>query len=126
MDKIILPIDAAFIIDELRKNGFEGHIVGGCVRDSIMGIKPHDYDITTSALSLIHIYEWAEAEATGLLYMLVDAGDDVKEGQKLAEICDMFGNVINEVYAKFDGHVLIIASTLAIKKGDDLITYGQS
>lgn len=49
MDKIILPIDAAFIIDELRKNGFEGHIVGGCVRDSIMGIKPHDYDITTSA-----------------------------------------------------------------------------
>ncbi len=71
-------------------------------------------------------HEWAEAEATGLLYMLVDAGDDVKEGQKLAEICDMFGNVINEVYAKFDGHVLIIASTLAIKKGDDLITYGQS
>lgn len=49
MDKIILPADAAFIIDELRKNGFEGHIVGGCVRDSIMGIKPHDYDITTSA-----------------------------------------------------------------------------
>lgn len=49
MDKIILPADAAFIIEELRKNGFEGHIVGGCVRDSIMGIKPHDYDITTSA-----------------------------------------------------------------------------
>ncbi len=49
MDKIILPPDAAFIINELRKNGFEGHIVGGCVRDFIMGIKPHDYDITTSA-----------------------------------------------------------------------------
>ncbi len=49
MDKIILPPDAAFIIDRLRENGFEGHIVGGCVRDSIMGIKPHDYDITTSA-----------------------------------------------------------------------------
>ena len=49
MDKIILPVDAAFIIDELRKNGFEGHIVGGCVRDSIMSIKPHDYDITTSS-----------------------------------------------------------------------------
>lgn len=49
MDKIKLPPDAAFIIDRLRENGFEGHIVGGCVRDAIMGIPPHDYDITTSA-----------------------------------------------------------------------------
>ena len=71
-------------------------------------------------------HEWAEAEESGLLYMLVKEGDDIKEGQKLAEICDMFGNVINEVYAKYDAHVLIIASTLGIKKGDDLITYGQS
>lgn len=50
MNDIILPADAAFIIDSLRKNGFEGHIVGGCVRDAIMGIIPHDYDITTSAM----------------------------------------------------------------------------
>lgn len=49
MEKINIPKDAAFIIDELFKNGYEGHIVGGCVRDAIMGIKPHDYDITTSA-----------------------------------------------------------------------------
>ena len=49
MDKIIIAPDAAFIIEELRKNGFEGHIVGGCVRDALMGTAPHDYDITTSA-----------------------------------------------------------------------------
>ena len=29
---------------------YEGYIVGGCVRDALMGIEPHDYDITTSAL----------------------------------------------------------------------------
>lgn len=30
--------------------GYEGYIVGGCVRDALMGLAPHDYDITTSAL----------------------------------------------------------------------------
>ena len=45
-----LPDDVNYILTELDKNGHEGYIVGGCVRDYIMGIKPHDYDITTSAL----------------------------------------------------------------------------
>ena len=30
--------------------GYQGYIVGGCVRDALMGKEPHDYDITTSAL----------------------------------------------------------------------------
>ncbi|MBR6529091.1 MAG: HD domain-containing protein [Firmicutes bacterium] len=30
--------------------GYQGYIVGGCVRDALRGIEPHDYDITTSAL----------------------------------------------------------------------------
>lgn len=45
-----LPEQVKFIISELNKNGYEGYIVGGCVRDYLMGIPPHDYDITTSAL----------------------------------------------------------------------------
>lgn len=45
-----LPEQVKFIISELNKNGYEGFIVGGCVRDYLMGIPPHDYDITTSAL----------------------------------------------------------------------------
>ncbi|MCI1958250.1 MAG: CCA tRNA nucleotidyltransferase [Clostridia bacterium] len=44
-----MPPDAAFIIKNLEKHGYEGYIVGGCVRDCIMGIEPHDWDITTSA-----------------------------------------------------------------------------
>lgn len=47
---MILPDNVKYIISQLNKNGFEGYIVGGCVRDYIMGIPPHDYDITTSAL----------------------------------------------------------------------------
>lgn len=45
-----LPENIDYIFSQLNKNGFEGYVVGGCVRDYIMGIAPHDYDITTSAL----------------------------------------------------------------------------
>lgn len=38
------------MIQELNKNGYEAYIVGGCVRDSILGKEPKDWDITTSAL----------------------------------------------------------------------------
>lgn len=40
---------AAFIIDTLEKNGFSAYIVGGAVRDMLMGKTPHDFDIATSA-----------------------------------------------------------------------------
>lgn len=44
-----MPKDVLFILNKLRESGFEAYIVGGSVRDKIMGIEPHDYDITTSA-----------------------------------------------------------------------------
>ena len=34
----------------IEEAGYQGYIVGGCVRDALMGKEPHDYDITTSAL----------------------------------------------------------------------------
>ena len=52
LEKIFAPeIDsgANFIIEELEKNGYEGFVVGGCVRDTIMGRKPNDWDIATNA-----------------------------------------------------------------------------
>ncbi len=33
----------------LKKNGYEAHLVGGCVRDILLGIKPKDWDFTTNA-----------------------------------------------------------------------------
>lgn len=36
-------------LDRLNSKGHEAFCIGGCVRDTIMGITPHDYDITTSA-----------------------------------------------------------------------------
>lgn len=47
--KIQLPEKVQKIIDTLEKAGYEAYAVGGCVRDSILGRTPDDWDITTSA-----------------------------------------------------------------------------
>ena len=47
--KIKMPAQAAKVIQTLVQHGFEAYIVGGCVRDSILGRTPGDWDITTSA-----------------------------------------------------------------------------
>lgn len=45
-----IPQNIADILSRLERAGYEAYIVGGCVRDSLMGQEPHDFDITTSAL----------------------------------------------------------------------------
>lgn len=47
--QIQLPEKVHKIIDTLEEAGFEAYAVGGCVRDSILGREPDDWDITTSA-----------------------------------------------------------------------------
>lgn len=49
MNKIIIPQAVEEVLNRLTSNGEEAYIVGGCVRDSIMGKIPKDWDITTSA-----------------------------------------------------------------------------
>ncbi len=45
-----IPKQVTDIINTLEKAGFEAYIVGGCVRDYLLGDTPKDWDITTSAL----------------------------------------------------------------------------
>lgn len=47
---ISIPERVQKLLDMLEAAGYEAYIVGGCVRDSIMGFTPHDFDVTTSAL----------------------------------------------------------------------------
>lgn len=47
--KIKLPASVKMVIESLQARGFEAYAVGGCVRDSILGRSPDDWDITTSA-----------------------------------------------------------------------------
>ena len=46
---IKLPKDVKDILAKLSKNGFRAYCIGGCVRDSLCGIKPYDWDIATNA-----------------------------------------------------------------------------
>lgn len=66
MNKIIdMPKAARKIIEILNENGYDAYIVGGCVRDSLLGKKPNDWDITTSALPL---------EVKNIFHKTVDTG----------------------------------------------------
>ena len=47
--EIHIPTGARKIIARLEQHGYEAYIVGGCVRDSLMGKRPSDWDICTSA-----------------------------------------------------------------------------
>ena len=45
-----LPGNVAFILDKMKSAGYEAHVVGGSVRDAVLGRERGDYDITTNAL----------------------------------------------------------------------------
>ena len=47
--KFKIPSGAEHILQALTDSGYEAHLVGGCVRDLLRGVEPHDWDICTSA-----------------------------------------------------------------------------
>ena len=47
---MFLPKAVENCMQKLRQAGFEAYAVGGCVRDSLLGLTPHDYDLCTNAL----------------------------------------------------------------------------
>ena len=47
--QIDLPAEIKFVLDRLNKFKHKAYVVGGCVRDSILGKNPDDWDVTTSA-----------------------------------------------------------------------------
>ena len=49
MTELSLPTAVKTAIRRLNEGGYEAYAVGGCVRDLLMGITPHDYDLCTSA-----------------------------------------------------------------------------
>lgn len=60
------PKEVKLIIDTFYRNNFEAFMVGGCVRDILLGNLPKDYDITTSAKPEITISLFNKTIPTGL------------------------------------------------------------
>lgn len=66
--RITIPDNANAIIHTLQNNGHSAYVVGGCVRDSLMGRTPHDWDICTSATpeQMLEIFKDYRVIETGL------------------------------------------------------------
>ena len=81
--KIELPINVKKAIALLEEAGFECLIVGGCVRDALMGIEPHDYDLTTSATpdEMLSVFSGYRVIPTGIKHgtLTVLIGDEPLE-----------------------------------------------
>ena len=75
---------AAELLDTLHRAGYAAYVVGGCVRDSLLGLIPHDWDLCTSALPQQGMELFGEEKCipTGLQHGTVT----VKQGGGLYEI----------------------------------------
>lgn len=65
---IVLPSHVADALQKLNNCGFEAYVVGGCVRDTLVGREPNDWDITTNALpqQIIEVFADYRVIPTGL------------------------------------------------------------
>ena len=75
---------AAELLDTLHKAGYAAYVVGGCVRDSLLGLTPHDWDLCTSALpqQVMELFGAQRCIPTGLQHGTVT----VKQSGALYEI----------------------------------------
>jgi poly(A) polymerase len=82
LDRNLIDPDALRVINRLRSNGHEAYIVGGAVRDMLLGKSPKDFDITTDALpGRIHRLFW-NSRIIGKRFRLVH----IFFGEKIFEI----------------------------------------
>ena len=63
-----LPVHVSELISRLKSAGFSAYVVGGCVRDSLLSLEPHDWDVCTSALpeQMLEVFRDLHTVETGL------------------------------------------------------------
>ena len=68
MTKLKLDSGAAALLERLHGAGYRAYAVGGCVRDSLLGLAPHDWDLCTSARpeQVIALFGGSRCIPTGL------------------------------------------------------------
>ena len=75
-----IPKQIEEISQTLKESGFEAYLVGGCVRDSLRGRKPKDWDIATNALpeQIIALFEKTHYENSfGTVTIVLEGEDDL-------------------------------------------------
>jgi len=81
---MFLPESVRLCISTLENAGYQAYAVGGCVRDALLGLTPHDYDLCTSALP----------EDTAQLF---ESHTLVRSGEKHGTIGVVFGDQVIEI-----------------------------
>lgn len=73
-----LPSSVEYVLSKLKENGYQAYVVGGAVRDFLMGKIPHDYDLTSDALPsqisdvFKDFYQEHSGEKHGMIRVIVD------------------------------------------------------
>ena len=69
-------------------------------------------------------FAWMYADMSATYHPVVAAGEVVQEGQRIAELRDIFGETVQVLHAPASGPVLFLVTALAVKKGDPLVGIG--
>lgn len=73
-----LPSSVEYVLSKLKGNGYQAYVVGGAVRDFLMGKTPHDYDLTSDALPsqisdvFKEFYQEHSGEKHGTIRVIID------------------------------------------------------
>ena len=94
---------ATSIVQTLRQRGFQAYLVGGCVRDLLLGREPKDYDVTTDATPEQVMEIFPETYAVGAQFGVVLVPAPVHAAER-----DVASNVSTEGPAKF--HAVEVAT----------------
>ncbi len=90
-----------------------------------LGILPGEAEYNETQRQL-KTQSWISCGYEGFFYAFAKAGEDIKEGQKLYEIRDVYGELLEEHHAAYNGKVMIMNNTLGVSKGDDAVFYGKT
>ncbi len=79
---------ACEIVKHLSENGYEAYVVGGCLRDAIMGLHPKDFDVATSATPEQVVKLFPRSRIIGRRFKIVH----VRRGRELIEVTTFRGH----------------------------------
>lgn len=98
----VLDPNALKIIKTLNANGYQGYLVGGCVRDALCGVKPKDFDVATDAPLEAVVKLFRRSRIVGRRFPIVH----VRFGRELIEVSTFRRSMSDKVVQDDKGMIL--------------------
>ncbi len=98
----VLDPNALKIIKTLNANGYQGYLVGGCVRDALCGVKPKDFDVATDAPLETVVKLFRRSRIVGRRFPIVH----VRFGRDLIEVSTFRRSMSDKVVQDDKGMIL--------------------